>query len=124
MRDLREYLSMPWHVRRKEHDDDGWYASLEIDELPGFVVAARTDDELDRMFWAALQSYLKSYLDDGEEPPLPAVVRQSEQVALEDAPEPVVVSGSTVQRTEAHGHSTGFPWQATVNWSDRDLELV
>lgn len=75
MRDLRDYLVLPWHVRREQHSDDGWYASLRIDELPGFVVAARTDDELDGMFWPALRSYLLSYLDDGEEPPLPAGVR-------------------------------------------------
>lgn len=68
---LAEYLRMPWTIVRSTHDDDGDYAALHVQELPGFVVAARTDDELERLFWDALPAFLESYLQDGEEPPLP-----------------------------------------------------
>ena len=70
-RDLDFYLSVPWTVRREEHHDDGDYLALTIDELPGFVVASYSETELEGDFWDALEAFLKSYLDDGEPPPLP-----------------------------------------------------
>lgn len=68
---LADYLRMPWTVSRSVHDDDGQYVALHIDELPGFVVAARDEDELERLFWQALPPFLESYLSEGETPPLP-----------------------------------------------------
>jgi predicted RNase H-like HicB family nuclease len=68
---LDDYLRMPWTVSRSVHDDDGEYVALQIDELPGFVVAARDENELERLFWEALPPFLESYLSEGETPPLP-----------------------------------------------------
>jgi hypothetical protein len=68
---IAEYLRMPWTIVRSVHDDDGEYIALHVQELPGFVVAARTDDELERRFWDAFPEFLESYLVDGDEPPLP-----------------------------------------------------
>lgn len=72
------YLSLPWTVERTdEHDSEGAYPVLAVAELPGFLVAARTEDELDEMFWPALEAFLQSYLQDGVEPPLPARARRA-----------------------------------------------
>jgi predicted RNase H-like HicB family nuclease len=68
---LDDYVRLPWSVTRSVHDDDGKYVALHVDELPGFVVAARDEDELERMFWEALPAFLESYLSEGETPPLP-----------------------------------------------------
>lgn len=68
---LSDYLRLPWTVERSDHDDDGEYIALHIHELPGFVVAGRTPDEVDALFWDALSAFLASYLEDGEEPPVP-----------------------------------------------------
>lgn len=113
MRTLEQYLAMPWHIRRVEHDDDGHYASLEIDELPGFVVAARTDDELDREFWPALESFLRSYLDDGEEPPVPALVRAWD-LAAKSAPPPVLPGRMAAPGSAEPARSFGAEWPDTV----------
>lgn len=87
MRDLTYYLSLPWTIeRREERDSEGVYPVLTVAELPGFLVAARTDDELDEMFWPALETFLKSYIEDGEEPPIPARARRDIRNAAADQP--------------------------------------
>lgn len=68
---LAYYVALPWTVRRAECDDDGDYIALTIDELPGFVAAGRTSEEAEAAFWDALRAFLASYLDAGEQPPLP-----------------------------------------------------
>lgn len=68
---VADYLRMPWTIVRSAHDDDGDYIALHVEELPGFVVAGRTDEEVERLFWDALPSFLKSYFEEGDEPPLP-----------------------------------------------------
>lgn len=72
MKDLENYLSLPWTIIRGEEEDDGRYLVLRIAELPGFVVAARTEAELFASYRPALEAFLASYLDEGEEPPVPA----------------------------------------------------
>jgi len=68
---VAEYLRMPWTINRSVHHDDGDYIALHVEELPGFVVAGRTDDEVEHLFWDALPAFLQSYLAEGEQPPLP-----------------------------------------------------
>lgn len=80
---IAEYLRLPWTVVRSEHDDDGHYVALHVPELPGFVVAARSEVELEGMFWPALEAFLQSYLSAGEEPPAPNRVPRT--VRLPDA---------------------------------------
>ncbi|HET7461861.1 MAG TPA: hypothetical protein VFJ82_11465 [Longimicrobium sp.] len=71
---LSDYLRLPWTVVRSDHDDDGEYIALHVAELPGFVVAARTADEVEVLFWDALGAFLSSYLESGEEPPVPELM--------------------------------------------------
>jgi hypothetical protein len=68
---LSDYLRLPWTVERSEFSDDGDYVVLEIRELPGFVVADRDENNLEREFWPALAAFLKSYTDAGEDVPVP-----------------------------------------------------
>jgi predicted RNase H-like HicB family nuclease len=68
---VAEYLRMPWTIERSVHDDDGTYIALHVRELPGFVAAGRTEEEVEQSFWDALPAFLESYLADGEPPPLP-----------------------------------------------------
>lgn len=75
MNDIDYYLSMPWTIQREEHDDDGRYFALTVDELPGFVVASEDEAELDEMFWSALRAFLDSYLQHNETPPIPRAAR-------------------------------------------------
>lgn len=80
---LAEYLRMPWTIERSVHDDDGEYVALRVRELPGFVAAGRTDEELEQNFWEALPAFLESYLTNGEQPPLPnALLSQPPQLDL------------------------------------------
>lgn len=75
MTDIDFFLSLPWTIRREEHDDDGRYVALTVAELPGFVVASEDESELDELFWPALRAFLGSYLKRGETPPVPRAVR-------------------------------------------------
>jgi len=68
---LAYYLAQPWTVRVDERFDDDHYFAATIDELPGFVATGNTTAELDASFWEALAAFLESYIEDGEDPPLP-----------------------------------------------------
>jgi predicted RNase H-like HicB family nuclease len=72
MKDIDYYVTLPWTVRTGERDDDGHYFFLTIDELPGFIVAGESREELASEYWDALEVFLQSFLDDEEEVPLPA----------------------------------------------------
>ena len=65
------YLNAPWTVKTEKRTDDGHYVAVTIEELPGFVVAAKSQGEIEQVFWPTLTDFLQSYLDDGEEVPLP-----------------------------------------------------
>ena len=69
---VADYIALPWTVRRSEHDDDGHYIALTVDELPGLVAAGRSEEEAEVAFWDALSAFLRSYLEAGEQPPLPS----------------------------------------------------
>ena len=71
MSQLDDYLSLPWTIEREERCDDGHFIVLRIRELPGFVAAGRTDDEVEGLFWPALEAFLSSYVAEGDDPPLP-----------------------------------------------------
>lgn len=80
---VAEYLRMPWTIERSLHHDDGEYIALHVRELPGFVAAGRTNEEVEQAFWDALPAFLDSYIADGEQPPLPnALLRQPPQLDL------------------------------------------
>ena len=85
--DLQYYLALEWTIRRAERHDDGDYFALTVKELPGFVVAGTTH-EVEAEFWPALALFLSSYIEAGEEPPVPAMARKREDQlrrALEEA---------------------------------------
>lgn len=73
MRDLEFYLAQPWGVRvfTEDYPDGVREWVLEIDELPGFALAGDSQAELFLKYRPSLEFFLQSYLDDGEEPPLP-----------------------------------------------------
>lgn len=106
MRDVQTYLAVPWTIHRAEYDDDGPYTALTIEELPGFVVAGRSNEELEKEFWLALEGFLRSYLQHGEEPALAPEVR----AALDNIPPayayPVVVYGQN-ETVRLHSYSAG-----------------
>lgn len=63
-----------WTVRgpvRVLGPDGGEHWELRVDELPDFLVAAATREEALNEYLPALQAFLESYLDAGEQPPLP-----------------------------------------------------
>ena len=105
---LSDYLKLPWTVERSDHDDDGEYLSLEIRELPGFIVAARTAEEADGLFWGALEEFLRSYTDAGETPPVPeALLPKRPQLELiPDQDENLPNSTKFVGHRPEHFHTT------------------
>lgn len=72
MKRIEDYLNLSWTTLDSVRDDDGQYFVRRVEELPGFVVAARSESELEREYRAALRTFIESYLEDGEEPPLPS----------------------------------------------------
>jgi hypothetical protein len=80
MKDLRYYLSLPWSIQRTELHDDGDYVTLRIGELPGFMIASANEQELNAIFWIELEAFLRTFLDSGEEPPVPDRVKLKEQL--------------------------------------------
>ena len=70
---MSELLRMPWSFvgpRRIVEDDSQWW-EIRIRELPGFLVAGESRDEVMNDLREGLQSFLASYLDHGDEPPIP-----------------------------------------------------
>jgi hypothetical protein len=82
MKDIRYYLSLPWTIERSEHHDDGDYVALRVKELPGFLIASADEGELNAIFWVELEAFLRTYMDDGEEPPVPAGVGLKERLQV------------------------------------------
>jgi len=104
MRDVAYFLTLPWTMRAGEREDDGRYYYMTIDELPGFVVSADSLEELDSEFWDALEGYLNSYLEHGEEPPVPERHRMQAAVARQARKE---LSSPQVQK-KSEATSAGF----------------
>jgi hypothetical protein len=66
-------LSWTWDgPRRVESTEDGSYYEIRVKELPEFFVAGATADEVIAGSLPALRSFLQSFIDHGEQPPLPA----------------------------------------------------
>lgn len=65
-------VALPWTERWSVDDMDGSaYHILEIAELPGFLVAYDTREEIEREKRDALTAFVGSYVDRGELPPMP-----------------------------------------------------
>lgn len=71
MRKLQDYMELPWSIEIETREDDGTYYVARVQELPGLVATGETDEELDAALWEALADHVRSYMEDGEEPPLP-----------------------------------------------------
>lgn len=70
---LRELLLLPWNRTepvRQEEDGVAWF-EIRVKELPDFLVAGETVDEVNREFRDALESHLAAYVAQGEVPELP-----------------------------------------------------
>lgn len=70
---LEELVELPWTWRGPQEvaDEAGTCYTLLIDELPDFMVAADTAQEVQVEAASALREFLRSYLENGEVPPLP-----------------------------------------------------
>jgi predicted RNase H-like HicB family nuclease len=71
--DVTELARLPWGWQgpRRVMEDGATHYELRIRELPDFFLAARTEEELMRELKPALRSYLQTYLDRNEDPPMP-----------------------------------------------------
>lgn len=68
--ELSRLLALPWSLRTEQDEDGSWVAHIE--ELPEFVAAADTSEELEAALWDSLRSLLSSYLAVGDRIPEPA----------------------------------------------------
>ena len=70
---LEQLLLLPWSwsdpIREVTDGVEQWVRTIR--ELPEFFVAGASVEELDEECGPALEAYLQSYLERGEEPPLP-----------------------------------------------------
>lgn len=87
---LDDLLRARWSIRIETRNDDGFYFVATVDELPGLVATGATSQELGQSLREALESHLRSFIDAGEEPPMPAQYSQevffsfgSEQASVE-----------------------------------------
>ena len=73
MTPLELLMSMDWTLAgpREVRDEDGAFFEMRVAELPDFFVAARTEAEVRAEAEDALRTFLASYVDRGELPPLP-----------------------------------------------------
>ncbi len=73
MKTIDELMTMPWTWLgpAKVSEDGNTFWESQVRELPGFFVAGATADEVHAAAEDALRSHLMSYIEAGEEPPLP-----------------------------------------------------
>ena len=72
---LGDMLHFPWSwegpIEAQEPGEDPHF-EIRVKELPDFFVAGKTREEALANCLPALRAFLQSYIDAGEEPPLPA----------------------------------------------------
>jgi predicted RNase H-like HicB family nuclease len=70
---LREMMQQRWSVvGPRQVELDGFpYWEIQVAELPDFVVAGETRAEVLNEYPAALEAFLRSFVEAGEDPPLP-----------------------------------------------------
>jgi predicted RNase H-like HicB family nuclease len=74
---LDNLLALPWTIQRHDETYEAERSiELSVKELPGFTVCGDSEDEAEAAFWPALRVFLESYMEDGETPPLPELVRR------------------------------------------------
>lgn len=71
MNQIERLLEQPWTVVADTSDGE---VILTVEEIPEFFSAGCTADEAEANFWEALESHLQSYLELGEDPPVPRPV--------------------------------------------------
>ena len=70
------YMALPWTIEVERRNDDGEYFAAYITELEGFVATGRTAEELDEDLWTGLADFLRSFVEHGEDIPVPRGVRR------------------------------------------------
>lgn len=70
---INEMTRLPWTWEGplKVLEDGATHYELRIRELPDFFLAAESESELMRELKPAMRAFLQSYLERGEQPPLP-----------------------------------------------------
>jgi len=99
VRSLSWYMSLPWTIRTEIRKDKGTYYVIRVNELPGLLVTGRSDQEVEKNFWEALESHLLSYLNENEEPPVPDIIKERLKI------EPSLTVRETGQLTELRSES-------------------
>ena len=74
-------LPWSWVGPTEEKDEHGnvWH-ELRVEELPDFFVAADSAKAVIAQAGAALEAFLESYLEQGQQPPLPKVLGPAREV--------------------------------------------
>ena len=85
-----EGMRWTWHGPTEVREEDGAYFEMRIVELPGFFVAGETADEVQRERGEALRTYLASYVDRGEVPP----IRETWVIVMHEAGSPPSAEGN------------------------------
>lgn len=85
----RQLVSLPWRwrgptSRRDEHGNEWW--EITVQDLPDFFVAATSREEAVSEAASALEAFLASYVERGEEAPLPDGVTIAAQPQYEVHP--------------------------------------
>ena len=71
---VKQMLDLPWSWKGPKEvvEGDSKHYEMRIEELSDFFLAGASHDEVLRELRAALEAYLGSYLERGEQPPLPS----------------------------------------------------
>ncbi len=72
MRNVDDYLSLPYHVtviRDEDESGPGWFARVE--ELDGCMTQVRSLGQLEERLRDAMASWIEAVLEDGDDVPLP-----------------------------------------------------
>jgi len=81
----KQLLDLPWSWRLTQHaqDDLTWY-ELTIEELPGYLVAGRTEEEIRAEQRGVLRAFLETRLEHNDPIPLPSLTWRSSLFLLEE----------------------------------------
>lgn len=109
---LKSLVALPWGydgpTKCVDEGQESWV--LRIKELPGFLVAGFSAKEVLDELPEALESFLASYVETGEVPPLPANMGHWRMGLFQADPAPVnrPVQGNPYEQTSGHVPDTRF----------------
>lgn len=105
---LADLMQLPWTVVVERRNDDGEYFVARVTELPGLIAVGENEAELEAALEDALSSHLKSYIQDGETPPLPVSSSSTYSVSF---------SGGTTDAQDETASEVGTATQEVPVWA-------